>query len=161
MARRRRFFRAPWFPNPNRPQTSKLVGRTVGIGLVLAASNAIAQAPKQEDVPLPPVDVTGQRRGDYRVPQASDPFRLPDLLKDTPQSITVVPQEILKEQAAFTLQDALRNVTGISLAAGEGGVQGDNLTLRGFPARTDLFKGDVLTDKEAHLAPTRYSDWLS
>jgi hypothetical protein len=22
-------------------------------------------------------------------------------------------------------------------------------------------KGDVLTDKNAHLAPTRYTDWLS
>ena len=33
----------------------------------------------------------------------------------------------------------LRNVAGISLAAGEGGAQGDNLTIRGFTARNDLF----------------------
>ena len=38
-----------------------------------------------------------------------------------------------------TLRDALRNVAGISLAAGEGGAQGDNLTIRGFTARNDLF----------------------
>src|SRR6185437_6719664 len=37
------------------------------------------------------------------------------------------------------LRDALRNVAGISLAAGEGGSQGDNLTIRGFTARNDLF----------------------
>jgi catecholate siderophore receptor len=30
-------------------------------------------------------------------------------------------------------------VAGISLAAGEGGAQGDNLTIRGFSARSDLF----------------------
>ncbi|MDX3757723.1 hypothetical protein ABT088_37925 [Streptomyces mirabilis] len=24
-----------------------------------------------------------------------------------------------------------------------------------------VVKGDVLTDKNAHLAPTRYTDWLS
>ena len=46
----------------------------------------------------------------------------------------------MREQAAFNLRDALRNVTGISLQAGEGGGgQGDNLSLRGFPARTDIF----------------------
>ena len=38
-----------------------------------------------------------------------------------------------------TLRDALRNVAGISLAAGEGSAQGDNLTIRGFTARNDLF----------------------
>ncbi len=60
-------------------------------------------------------------------------------LRDTPQTISVVPQEVLAEQGVTTLRDALRNVAGISLAAGEGGAQGDNLTIRGFSARNDLF----------------------
>jgi catecholate siderophore receptor len=58
---------------------------------------------------------------------------------DTPQSISVVPQQIMSEQNTTTLRDALRNVAGISLAAGEGGSQGDNLTIRGFTARNDIF----------------------
>jgi len=58
---------------------------------------------------------------------------------DTPQTITAVPQQIMQEQGVTTLRDALRNVAGISLAAGEGGAQGDNLTIRGFAARNDLF----------------------
>ena len=58
---------------------------------------------------------------------------------DTPQTIAAVPQEIMQQQGATTLRDALRNVAGISLAAGEGGAQGDNLTIRGFTARNDLF----------------------
>ena len=33
----------------------------------------------------------------------------------------------------------LRNVPGISINAGEGGAQGDSLTIRGFSARGDLF----------------------
>ena len=45
----------------------------------------------------------------------------------------------MQEQGTTTLRDALRNVAGISLAAGEGGAQGDNLTIRGFTARNDLF----------------------
>ena len=60
-------------------------------------------------------------------------------LLDTPQSISVVPQFIMKEQGVTTLKDALRNVPGISLAAGEAGAQGDNLTIRGFTARNDIY----------------------
>jgi len=57
----------------------------------------------------------------------------------TPQSIDVVPQQVIQDQGATTLRDTLRNVAGISLAAGEGGAQGDNLTIRGFTARNDIF----------------------
>ncbi len=60
-------------------------------------------------------------------------------LTDTPQTVNVVPNKVMQEQGATTLRDALRNVAGISLAAGEGGAQGDNLTIRGFTARNDLF----------------------
>ncbi len=58
---------------------------------------------------------------------------------DTPQSISMVSQHTIEEQGVATLRDALRNVAGISLAAGEGSSQGDNLTIRGFSARSDLF----------------------
>jgi catecholate siderophore receptor len=60
-------------------------------------------------------------------------------LLDTPQSISVIPQFVMRDQGVSTLKDALRNVPGISLAAGEAGAQGDNLTIRGFTARNDIF----------------------
>jgi catecholate siderophore receptor len=60
-------------------------------------------------------------------------------LIDTPQSISVVPQFVMKDEGVSTLRDTLRNVPGISLAAGEAGAQGDNLTIRGFTARNDIF----------------------
>ena len=56
-----------------------------------------------------------------------------------PQTINEVPRELMNQQGVTTLRDALRDVAGISLAAGEGGAQGDNLTIRGFTARNDLF----------------------
>ncbi len=65
--------------------------------------------------------------------------RYPVPLLDTPQSITTISQAIMHEEGATTLRDTLRNAPGISLAAGEGGSQGDNLTLRGFTARNDIF----------------------
>ncbi|MEX2261470.1 MAG: TonB-dependent siderophore receptor [Bryobacteraceae bacterium] len=65
-------------------------------------------------------------------------------LRDTPQTIMVIPKSVMEEQGALTLRDVLRNVPGITLQAGEGGVPaGDNLTMRGFSARNDLFVDGV------------------
>ena len=79
--------------------------------------------------------VTGSR---YRINTLNS--RLPDL-RDAPQSITVIPREVIEQQSASSLRDVLRNVSGISMSAGEGGggPAGDNLTLRGFAARNDIF----------------------
>ncbi len=65
--------------------------------------------------------------------------KFPEPLIDTPQSVTVIPQFVMQDQGLSTLRDTLRNVPGISLAAGEAGAQGDNLTIRGFTARNDIF----------------------
>ncbi len=65
-------------------------------------------------------------------------------LRDIPQTITVIPASVIEEQAATTLRDVLRNVVGITFQAGEGGVPaGDQLTIRGFSARTDIFVDGV------------------
>ncbi|MBL8112394.1 MAG: TonB-dependent siderophore receptor [Acidobacteria bacterium] len=65
-------------------------------------------------------------------------------LRDVPQTITVVPRAVIEQQGATTLRDVLRNVSGISIQAGEGGVpNGDNLSIRGFNARTDIFVDGV------------------
>lgn len=60
-------------------------------------------------------------------------------IRDTPQTVNIVSQQVMAEQNSTTLRDTLRNVAGISIAAGEGGAQGDNLTIRGFSARNDLY----------------------
>lgn len=65
-------------------------------------------------------------------------------LRDTPQTITVIPKSVIEEQGATTLRDVLRNVPGLTMTAGEGGTPaGDNLTLRGFSARNDVFVDGV------------------
>jgi catecholate siderophore receptor len=108
-----------------------------GLGIVTIASTALAQNPSG-DIPLPPVDVQAQRRGEYRVTEPSL-FRMPSPIKDTPQMINAVPLEVMRQQGAFSLRDGLRNVTGIAINAAEGGVQGDALTIRGFNGRNDLY----------------------
>jgi catecholate siderophore receptor len=71
--------------------------------------------------------------------------RFTEPLRNTPQTLTVIPQSLIEQQGASTLRDVLRNVTGISLQAGEGGggLPGDNLTIRGFASRNDIFVDGV------------------
>lgn len=78
-----------------------------------------------------------------RAQEASSDPRVGEVL-DAPQTVTIVPREVIEQRNATTLRDVLRNVPGISIQAGEGGVpNGDNLTLRGFSARTDIFVDGV------------------
>ncbi len=75
--------------------------------------------------------VTGAPAGESKVDQPSLP-KLTEPLLNTPQSIDVVPRQLLDDQRITNFRDALRNVPGISLAAGEAGAQGDTVTIRGF-----------------------------
>lgn len=77
-----------------------------------------------------------------RLPLASPRYTEP--LRDLPQTITVIPRNIIEQQGATTLTDVLRNVPGMTITAGEGGAPaGDNLTLRGNSARNDIFVDGV------------------
>jgi catecholate siderophore receptor len=131
------------------------LGRSVAFVSAIASSCLVqparAQQPAPSDQPsvqaskatppplvLPTVEVEGRAEG-YR----SDKSQLPrsgKALVDTPQSVTVVPQQVMEEQKATTVRDALRNVSGITMGAGEGGRQGDTFILRGFSGQNDIFR---------------------
>jgi outer membrane receptor for monomeric catechols len=63
---------------------------------------------------------------------------LPDTILNTPQTIDVVAQKLIQEQGVNNLEDALKNVPGITLNAGEGGTHGDLVNLRGYPVTDRL-----------------------
>ena len=71
-------------------------------------------------------------------------------LRDIAQTIAVIPRAVMDEQGATTLSDALRNVPGITLQAGEGGgssnTAGDMFNMRGFNASNSLFVDGVRDD---------------
>ena len=70
--------------------------------------------------------------------------RYSEPLRDIPQTITVIPSSVIQQQGAVSLTDVLRNVPGLTIAAGEGGTPaGDNLTIRGNSARNDIFVDGV------------------
>jgi len=61
-------------------------------------------------------------------------------VRDTPQAISVIDQAQLKAQGINTLEQALRNVPGITIAIGEGGtLNGDQFKIRGFDAKDDVY----------------------
>lgn len=65
-------------------------------------------------------------------------------LLDTAQTVNVIPKSLIEDRSASTLRDVLRNVSGISMQAGEGGTPaGDQLSIRGYSARTDIFVDNV------------------
>jgi catecholate siderophore receptor len=121
---------------------SRLALRTLGAaGVCMTALGApalaqaseadSASAPDDSKTGLSEVVVTGIR------PLLGD--KVPLKIQDTPQSVNVVPQQLLQAQAATRLEDALRNVPGVTLNAGEGAARGDTINIRGFSAFNDFF----------------------
>ena len=91
----------------------------------------------------------GHRRG-QRSPRSRVESSQARATPETPQTIQVIPRTLLDEQGATTLSDALRNVPGITMQAGEGGgasnTSGDMFNMRGFSANNSLFVDGVRDD---------------
>lgn len=116
-----------------------LLGPAVSIGAFPAgAQDALWAASPDEPVhELAAIEIEG------RLPSMSSPkFARPVL--ETPRTVSIIPADLIESQNAATLRDVLRNAPGITFQAGEGGAApGDNLFIRGFAARNDLFVDGV------------------
>ena len=138
------------------PHTSDLPPLRILMGSAIAFAGGAAwhQAGAQSTespVELAPISIEGGDAGtSYRTPVPQLP-KLSQPLLDTPQSVNVVPRQVIDDQGITATRDALRTVPGISLAAGEAGAQGDNLTLRGFTARNDFYL-DGMRDFGSYLS---------
>ena len=58
---------------------------------------------------------------------------------DIPQAVTTVTHTMMEEQQVGSLREALRNVSGLTFNAAEGGRSGDNMMLRGFYTFGDVY----------------------
>lgn len=79
---------------------------------------------------------------------------------DIPRSIDTIDKKELAEQHLTLLQDALRNVPGITLNSGEGGAHGDSVNLRGLSI-PDSFFLDGVRDIGQYRRDTFNSDAIS
>lgn len=111
-------------------------------GLSTLAPNAMAQATTTETVKeLPTVQVQGNVARQPETFRATT-TRVGKVLQDPqdiPQAITSVTQTIMDQQQVGSLREAMRNVSGVSFNAAEGGRSGDNMNLRGFYTFGDMY----------------------
>ncbi|MCE2574276.1 TonB-dependent siderophore receptor [Komagataeibacter sp. FNDCR2] len=71
--------------------------------------------------------------------------RMPQDAMHTPQNVNVVPQVLMQQQNVKSLDEALKNVPGItaSVGEGEGGMAGDQFLIRGFAAQNDIYENGL------------------
>lgn len=115
---------------------------TAVLGGAIAMGTAHAQGPAAESA-LGTVTVTGQQ-APYQAPERSGNSKFTAPLLDTPKSVTVITEELMKDRGTHTLQEVLRTVPGVTLGAGEGGTpMGDRPFIRGYEASTDIMVDGV------------------
>jgi catecholate siderophore receptor len=118
-----------------------------GIALGLPALSApLPSAPTAAASPtqLPTIHVKGARNR-YKVDVVESPKFTQSLL-DTPQTINVIGKEIIEQQGATTLAEALRNSPGVgTFYVGENGSTstGDAIFMRGFDTSGSIFVDGV------------------
>lgn len=122
------------------PAHDSYLGRHFWAGAVLSGA-ALAIAPAYAaEVTLDTVTVTEQHDAPYQTPSKASSPKFTAPLLDTPKSVTVITEELIKDRGATSLQDVLRTTPGITLGSGEGGTPtGDRPFIRGYEASTDIF----------------------
>jgi iron complex outermembrane receptor protein len=113
-------------------------------GKVEAASDKSA-SPSPPTTALPEMTVTAQgwTQNRYSVPNTAVATKLDTPIMQTPVSIQVVPQQVLVDQQAFRLEDALKNVSGVQREHGGGSGFLDSFVIRGFENRFARFRNGL------------------
>lgn len=148
------FVKSRKHPVQRRSGVPALTAATLATGFALAlpamaaaadAATADAAAPQVAQARrLPGVTVEGTAVP-YKIDEVSSPKFTQPLL-DTPQTIVVIGADLLREQAATTLTEALRNTPGVgTFYAGENGATntGDAIFMRGFDTSGSIFVDGV------------------
>ena len=111
--------------------------------LPLAAQTAPAKPVSEkpaEEREMQEVKVKARREVPFKA-DTSASTKLTQPLLETPKTIQVVKKEMLQEQGAATLMEALRNTPGITMQLGENGNSsaGDTFQMRGFSTQASTF----------------------
>lgn len=99
------------------------------------------------DATLTEIKVTAQAEAEpatYQAEIATTATKIKAPLRDVPQTVNVVTQSLIEDQAAHSLQDTLKNVPGVSFNNGDG--QRDQFIIRGFSALGDMFLDGIRDD---------------
>lgn len=138
---------SPTYPNSPRARAKPFTAlatlaalRGVSVDAASAGADAASSA-SADSTKLDPVVIEAKKTKALSSPKFTEPLR------DTPQTIVAIPSEVFLQQGATSLSDVLRNTSGITFAAGEGGgasgTSGDSFYLRGFDTTNNLFVDGV------------------
>ena len=97
-------------------------------------------AEEQSSVTLPTIKVSAEKNSKTlkeEMTQASTATKGLAQLKDVPQTVNVIPQEVLRDQAVTSLQQAVLNAPGVTISTGDG--QRDQASIRGFTSMSDNY----------------------
>lgn len=102
---------------------------------------ANAQTVNMPDKMLPQIEVRAQQEvaPDGYLGTATRVGKILQDPHDIPQAVTTITNQIMQEQQVGSLHEALRNVSGLTFNAAEGGRSGDNMMLRGFYTFGDIY----------------------
>lgn len=109
----------------------------------IAVAEETAIELNQIDVTAPAASDTQPVKG-YKAKKSSASTRTDTELRDTPQSISVVTQDIIQDQSIQSVSDAVRYVPGVTAVQGEG--NRDALVFRGNATTGDLFVDGLRDD---------------
>ncbi|TDU30996.1 catecholate siderophore receptor [Panacagrimonas perspica] len=119
---------------------------TFSLPLVAYAQDTAPAAGTAPATQLPEVKVVDERDSEntYKPEQVESPKFMQPLV-NTPQTVTVIRKEVIADQGALSLTDALRNTPGITFQAGENGntASGDTIFMRGFDAQGSIFLDNI------------------
>lgn len=115
-----------------RPPLASAVLLTLGSGVMAQEAPELRLAAAQISVET--IQVIGQSRTNRDLTTLRGP------VIDMPQLVSTISAETLVDRQVNSLEDALRNVAGVTTAIGEGGVvNGDQFFIRGQSAKNDIF----------------------
>lgn len=90
------------------------------------------------------VKVVGALERGYAIKSTSSATKTETLLRDTPQAITVITSELMRDQAMQNMADVVRYVPGIVTAQGEG--NRDTVIFRGNSSTSDFYVDGMRDD---------------
>ena len=107
--------------------------------LLTLSSGAGAQSVNEQTMAPVIVTDTAERQPDGYLATRTRVGKVEQDPHNIPQAITTVTSALMEEQQVGSLREAMRNVSGISFNAAEGGRSGDNMNLRGFYTFGDIY----------------------
>jgi catecholate siderophore receptor len=124
-----------------------------------AAARAKAEAEAAAKKQLAQRDPYADPAAPYKANRLASP-KFPEPIVNTPRSITVLTQEVLRDKDATSLKDAARTTPGVTIGTGEGGnAFGDRFFIRGFDARNDVFV-DGIRDPAVNIRENFFTEQI-